>query len=1091
MEVANTSEGLEKALATRLEQVLRRADVELSVGDAEFNGKKVAGVTGRDGDWITLDPEHGAKSKKVLLHEALHAATVKAMRDPANAEIVGEIKRIQGIAQKALKGKGFDEAFTSPEEFVAHALTDRSLQTRLSEIAYTPEKSLWDKLKTTLLEMVTGKKIPDNLLDAVLATSDSIFKAPVVGEKPSKPGFAAQMNPALEQRAAGLEYKEKSPREAIASAVTTAKDNYDKRGELVTKIRTQVVDKFATVERRLAEKVDGVRKTGSLRSAAIVIARQAEDIAKLLPDFFRRGGLVVDPTTGKLIVTDKANNPEQMFGVIKTLATKYGKSFEQTFAYASTVMEGRRLQSLIEKNKNLTEGEREVLIHWRKPDGKVDYASIKQAAMEYDAHDEYKALAEIMDEPRKGVMNELIKSGWVDQKTGETLRDVEYYVPFDRISPEGVEKMFREIKKTGARGLASASKMPELKGAFDMPVGNVFESYFKTMSWLVTELAKQNANTHMITDMADLGYATRLGQSKQRAKTDYTVALREKGETVYYELPSKYDMVAFLDKSAPKRWYVTALSQLAGFTRGMITANPVFAMRQVAMDIQGALLLADVRNPATFARDALGNFASLSWHEAKNIWKNIKGEPTERHAIEKFMESRGLAGEIDYITRDPALDILFEQGIRKRTALGSPALGAIIHGLKQITHASDLAVRAALHKDSMRARNDMMLADTKARELINFRRRGANTLIQDFTAMVPFLNAHLQSMDVLLREATGVGPSITGLQRKEAKAKFIKMMGLYAGLATAYALARHGDEDYDNMDERTKNGNWLFPGEGGGIRIPIRSDIGLVKVAIENAVDYKMREGTMEERRATQAVAAVLTYGWEAYGGSIVPLPPGIRQMFENLTNHSFLTGRQLVGNYQRTLLPHMQQTSATSETAKSMAKFLSENVGVEMSPILLDNALRGIFGTVGATVAGMTDSMLNPDATDRPVHKLIGVGAFAWDKAQLTGPKDELYDLMNDVMPLRATFNELKRADPERAQEFYTKHAMEIGVANSLPGVQQSMGKIREALKYYDSPMAKERLTVEERTQLKQQANEQYNMLAGFVRELRARTGV
>ena len=67
--------------------------------------------------------------------------------------------------------------------------------------------------------------------------------------------------------------------------------------------------------------------------------------------------------------------------------------------------------------------------------------------------------------------------------------------------------------------------MPEFKGAFDMPVKNVFDSYFKTTGWLITELAKQNANTHMINDMVEAGYAKKLGFSREGAKTDYVVTL--------------------------------------------------------------------------------------------------------------------------------------------------------------------------------------------------------------------------------------------------------------------------------------------------------------------------------------------------------------------------------------------------------------------------------------------------------------------------------------------------------------------------------------------------------------------------------------
>ena len=1094
---SKTASKIQRGLAKRLSEVFA-AGIELPISiekEVKFNGKRVAGVTGVDGDWIQLDGTYGVTSRTVLLHEALHAATVAAMRNPKDPSLVQEITAIRDAAQKALRGEGFDQAFVSPEEFVAHALSDSVLQARLQEIPYTPKNSLWKSFKTALLKTLFQKEVPQNLLDATVAAADSIFAAPKIGGKPSAPGFAATApratptyttDPTLEARAADLVYTPPTIKTAVANAITAAKANYSDRIGIITKIRTHIPDKFATFERRLIKQMDGVRKAGSLRAAGVVIARQAEDVIKFLPAFFRRGGIRVDEVTGTLVTFDTAKNPEQIAPVLRTLAEKYGKTFEQVYAHASRIMEGRRLQAFIDENKHLSPDERKVLIHWRTPDGKIDYAGIKKAALEYDTYAEYEQLAEIMDEPRKGLMNELIKAGWVDQKTGAILRDVEFYVPFDRIKPDDVSKMFREIKRVGIRGLASVSKMPEFKGAFDMPVKNVFDSYFKTMGWLITELAKQNANTHMINDMVEAGYAKKLGFSREGAKTDYVVTLREKGEPVHYELQSNYDMVAFLDKSGRPRWYITAMSSITGFVRGLITYNPVFATAQVAMDTQGALILADVRNPALFVRACVGNFASLSWHETKNIWKNMTGQPTKRHKIEAFMEEHGMAGEIDYISRDPALDVLFEMGIRQRRTLGSTTLGAIVHGLKQITHSSDLAVRAALREDSMRTYNDELLADTKARELINFRRRGANSVITDLAAIVPFLNAHIQAMDILLREATGVGASITGQNRAVAKRQFVKMMGLYAAISTMYAIAKQGDEDYLKLTERARNRGWVFDNH---VSIPIRSDLGMFKVFIENTVDYVARKGTPEERQATQAVFAVLSNVWESTAGSMVPIPPILRQLMENLWNRSFLTGRELVGKYQQTKLPHKQETGTTSETAKSMAAYLYEvtNGNVDISPVKIDNAINGIFGAVSATFMLAVDAMLNPDATDRPLHKMAVIGRFTWDDSQLTRPKDELYELMELVMPYRATYNDMRITDPENAQAFAIKHKKEIAVASVLVGLEPEMASLRKAVKYYDSPLAAKRLPKEERERLKQHAREQYNKLGGFVRKLRA----
>jgi len=919
-------------------------------------------------------------------------------------------------------------------------------------------------------------------------------KRTVAGEaafsRAAQPAPSAAVNPSLMARAEGIEHKPLTPKDMVSSGVSIVKNGFtDPVGKMLA-VRTMVADKWATVEQRLQNKVDSVRAEGSERAAAMTIARQAEDVAKLLPSLFYKGKVVVDKATRMLKIEDGATAPAQMFEHIQALAAKYGVNYEQAYAYASTIMEGKRLQSLLERNKNLKESEKEVMIHWRKPDGKIDYAGIKQAAMEYDTHSEYKTIANIMDNTRKGLINELIASGWVDAETGAELRDVEYYVPFDRLNQDNLDslgKAFREAKKKNVRGIAQISRMPELRGAFDRPVANVIGNYFKTLTWLTTELAKQNATSVVMADMEASGYAKYLGKTKAHAQTGYTVPVYKKGEAHFYELPTKYDYVAFLDRSAPKGWFVSSCAKVAGFLRTTITANPVFAMRQVAMDIQGALLLADVKNPVMFVRDVLGNFASLSWHELKNIPKGAKGDRIHHHKIEQFMADRGLSGEVDYTVSDPALDLMVSQGLRKRTVMGSAFLGAAVHGFKQITNASDLAVRKALYDDTMRATHDEMLAGTKARELINFRRRGAHSFARDMVAMVPFLNAHIQSMDILWREATGQGASITGLNRAQAKAKFIKAMGIYAGIATIYAMMRNGDDDYDKMDARVKNDNWLFSGEEGGIRIPIRGDLGVIKVGIENAVDWFKRQGTAEEREAKEAVATTMAYVWEKWGAPNL-LPAALRPLAEIMTNHSFLTGRELEGTYQKTLMAHQRQTSATPEVLKGMAMWLNDTVGVDISPIMLDTALRGYFGVTGATVAGLTDMMLNPDAQDRPLHKMMAIGAFAWDKTQLTQEKNEFYDLLDPVMKAKKTFDDLKSRDVERARSFFEENKEALMLAPLLQRTVEDLGQMRKVSKYLNSPMAKEHFSPDEIADRLEMVREQELKLVGYVREMRAR---
>jgi hypothetical protein len=381
---------------------------------------------------------------------------------------------------------------------------------------------------------------------------------------------------------------------------------------------------------------------------------------------------------------------------------------------------------------------------------------------------------------------------------------------------------------------------------------------------------------------------------------------------------------------------------------------------------------------------------------------------------------------------------------------------------------------------------DTLLANTRARELINFHRRGTSGTMQDLIITVPFLNATAQSMDILYRNFAAKD-STMGIEASAARKQFLTHLTIYAGAALAYAMAKAGDDEYENLDRRTRDNNWIL---GGGVKIAIRGDISVVKVIMENAVGYYRRQGTPEEQEASEMVLSTLQYAREQYIGRINIIPTAIRPVVENLFNYSTLTGRPLEGTYQQVLLPHQRVSKNTSELSKSIAEYLAQ-AGVEISPIDIDNAVRGYFGTTAAAFLMVTDAMLHPEAIDRPMSKWIGLSGLMYDSTNLTNPKDEFYDLRAKVMPIQKTLQDISRTDVEKAYKFAEDNAEKLALAKSVMSTLDSLSQLRKYRNWLNGADAERYLSKEERTEQMEKILEMENQATSWVRQAKAQVNL
>jgi hypothetical protein len=801
------------------------------------------------------------------------------------------------------------------------------------------------------------------------------------------------------------------------------------------KFRVAAVDSAAAIEEKFSRTFNGAVRNSLGKINPMGLYRQAQDYSKILGEYFQNGTLVKDKDTGLYrTVNNGKGAPVDVFPLIYAWGAKTGRTNKEAEQFASRVLEAKRLDEVLKVNpdfpKHLSDRDRAVLV------------------AEYNSDPVFAQMSEAMDKPRLDLIDKMVEVGRLSKETATEWKSVVGYVPFDRI--EDFTDKFSTVKKTTGRSPLALTKDPELVGSFKRPVGNVFENYLNTMGWMVGQVMNNDARVQTLTGLQELGFTkqpARMPGTENRSAKAYV-----NGELRFWELPSTYDVAAFQDLNPPKMAIMRTLGAFSNILRKSVTLLPPFALKQVTDDVQRAMLTSGVKSPTALLRMTLANFGSLAWAEIRGI----------QHPIVKEFGALGLTGEYDFEAGKPAISVLKDLGYRERTVVGSKLLGNLLHRLDGITRASDLAVRKAIYDQTMLENNkDQLLAQTRAREFINFRRRGASELIAVGTATIPFFNAYMQGMDVLYRAASGKDSS-SSVGRAQARQLFWSRAGTVAMLSAMYALMSGDDEDYQDMDLRTRNSNWILPG---GYKIPVPGELGaLFKVIPETVIEYLRRSGTPEEQTALEAIRSAAVYMAEQYIGRTVPIPQAVKPLIEAWTNYSFFTGRELEGIYQKQQDPSMRVTSKTSELAQVISNFSRDVIGVDaVSPIQIDNMLNGYFGSTAALVTMMTDSLLNPSRVDRPLHKYALLSNYLHDPVG-TRRLTEFYDMREGVGKANNTLRQLAKTDIERAEAYAESHQTELALESAVNSTLEQLERTRAYRKFLNSPDGAAEMSREDR---------------------------
>jgi hypothetical protein len=628
---------------------------------------------------------------------------------------------------------------------------------------------------------------------------------------------------------------------------------------------------------------------------------------------------------------------------------------------------------------------------------------------------EYPEFKEVFNEYQKynqGLVKYMKDTGVLSEKEAEIWTQNWDYIPFYR-------QMDGETT-VGPRVFSAISgvvKPKKLKGGEEQ-LADFMETVVRNARAAIEAGMKNVAAQRVTRDVVALGLGREV-PANQAVGTDI-VTVKENGLTKYFQVDDPLLVESMKGLNLPQLPFLDILSKPAEVLRNLVTKDPGFMLANLMRDSLQAW--------TTTGQNMIPIVDTFKQYGA--AMANMSPE-SRAFAQAGLFTGYDFAGDVKANAREVEKELRKRSGNRTVLEIAAWPVTKAWEALEKGSTASDMATRAEVYKRVLKETGNEAEALYQAMEVLNFSRRGNSALIRVLTAMVPFMNARIQGLDVLYRAGFGEMASVTREQQQKAFA----VRSLYIlGLSTLYWALASDTEEYKTAEQEVRDNYWIM----GNVRIPIPFEIGTVfKVFPERILEYWFGQDTGKDLKESiyRNVSSTLAFN---------PIPQAVLPMFENIANYSFFTGQPIVSKGMEDVAPRFQATTGTSLLAKEIGEATNQ------SPIKIDNLIRGYTGTLGTYAVMMIDSIMRGEgdptkatmkAEQLPVIKRF----FASEKG--TGTVSSYYDLKQQVEEATRTINYLERtAKPEDLKAYYEeKGAKLMAIKPLIQAMDMQMKDLRE----------------------------------------------
>jgi len=784
-----------------------------------------------------------------------------------------------------------------------------------------------------------------------------------------------------------------------------------------TKFRAGFINTYERIEQNTIRRAtEQGRKLGKefgdkallAENSAIAAALMSDRASGVAAEAFKRGIPVYDK--GYTFVDNKDGSVKGLMEILVPLA-KTGDPFTyRAFQFYAAAKRGKRLDR---------EGREQVFTKKEQ----LEAEALKNHFMAMDI--DFDSIFNEYQKFNSGLVKYMVDTEVISKEMGEKWTENWDYIPFYRQLEGGVTQgpnVFQSIT-----GVAVPKK---LKGG-SAPLADFLETVVRNTRSAIEAGMNNIAAQRVIRDALELNdpansapYARKLGPG-ERLGSD-VVTVRENGKDVHYQVSDPLLIQALKGLNMPQFPFLEILAKPAQLLRELVTKDPGFMNANLLRDSLQAWGTGQQITPLV---DTYKQFAKVLANKSPEAQKLMRAGVGTGYEFK---------GDVEASTDQFAKQLRAMAGAKTtgEKLLSSTTLPWIWNKLDQASTASDLATRAEVFKHVFEDTGSEAEAVFQAIEVMNFSRKGSNPIMQIAAAAIPFLNARIQGLDLLYR--AGFGKLADKNNAARQKAFFVRGATLMALSSLYWMLASESDE-WKTAEPEARDNNWIIPlaGVEGGVRIPIPFELGVIfKVAPERILEYFFGDDTSRDLKQSFVRNLTSTLG-------VNPIPQAVLPIFENYVNYSFFTGQPIVGRGLEDVAKPFQVNTSTSMFAKGAGETLG------MSPVQIDNLIRGYTGTIGGYAVMAMDAIFrgegDPTKATMKAEQLPVIKRF-FATPQGTGTMTAYYELKKAVDESVRTVNFLERGGRvNEMAEYMQKHANLIAVTPYVRSLDKEVTMLRD----------------------------------------------
>lgn len=535
-----------------------------------------------------------------------------------------------------------------------------------------------------------------------------------------------------------------------------------------------------------------------------------------------------------------------------------------------------------------------------------------------NAPPEFRKAAQMYWQFNDNVLTIMEDAGLISGETHKLLNTkYKYYCPLMRdFSDTAAADAFIGGLGNGGRGIGNVSNMLKkigLEGS-ERAVLNPLESTVKAVA-VACNRAERNKVGQLAVQLAEKGGMDGVIQKVEGTTADakncvFTVMFDGKKQA-YKTTPELYDPI--VGYNLPSASFVFGVARNAArLLRAGATSSPSFIIRNVIRDT----IFAGVSSKNGFIPvvDTIRGMYALARDPRLKAEFKVAGVT----AFKQYSNAETAAKSLDQMAGGKAW----------RNYDIADWWNAFIGKFQSWSEFAEAGTRMG---EFMRARANGKSLEEAARDArevtLDFSRSGVYG--ERVNRYVPFFNAVLQGGDKMVR-LIKQDPVGTGTK-----------LAMYIVLPSLALWALNHDEDwYKEIDPEIKATCWILP--GGVIRIPKPQEAGIlfgsgIEAVLDQAFD-----------KDPEAIS-----NWaEVFRENILPsiFPTVFLPLVEWQANYSFFRGQSITPQRLQNLPDELQYTPNTSAAARTLGGAL------KLSPVKIDNAIRGYTGTMGITLVQQLD---------------------------------------------------------------------------------------------------------------------------------------